>query len=77
MSLASWPESAASPLVDTLHFTYFQIYTWGQAGFFSPWMLRQATDEFQRLAFLHSQIPIDQAGTLHPQVAKGAETTKA
>lgn len=40
-------------------------------------ILRQATEELQRLGVLDSRIPIDQAAPLHPQLAKGVETTKA
>ncbi|MBH8614351.1 helix-turn-helix domain-containing protein [Pseudomonas mohnii] len=40
-------------------------------------MLKEATEELERLELLDCQIPIDQGGPLHPQVAKGVETTKA
>ncbi|WP_016771174.1 MULTISPECIES: helix-turn-helix domain-containing protein [Pseudomonas] len=40
-------------------------------------MLKEAAEELERLELLDSLIPIDQDGPLHPQVAKGVETTKA
>lgn len=40
-------------------------------------MLKQASEELQRLELMDSLIPTDQDGPMHPQVAKGMETTKA